>query len=252
MGVTTEAKREAQLTTASAVVKALKAMRDPEKAAFYPRFFKAGPGEYGEGDRFFGVTVPKQRALANKCRAVPLKQLKKLLDHGVHEVRLTGLLIMVDRYQRALRAGDDSQAQAVVNLYLENLDRVNNWDLVDSSAHKILGPHLENQKDRSLLYDLAGSGHLWSQRVSIITTFHFIDRSDFKDALRLADVLLDHEHDLIHKAVGWVLREIGKKELPVMERFLKKRYRRMPRTMLRYAIEKLPQERRRAYLEGKI
>ena len=235
------------LTSAGAVRDALRAVADPEKAAFYPRFFRTGPGEYGEGDRFIGVTVPKQRRIARRCRSLPLRSIRALLGDPFHECRLTALFVMVDRYSRT----DGAERQAIVDLYLDNLDSVNNWDLVDASAHKILGAHLADE-DRGLLYDLAASGELWRQRISIIATHDYIQAGDFEDTLALADRLLDHPHDLIHKAVGWMIREVGKKDRNVMEEFLGPRYPSMPRTMLRYAVEKLPEARRRAYLEGRV
>ena len=235
------------LTSAAAVRDALRAVADPEKAAFYPRFFRTGPGEYGEGDRFLGVTVPKQRRIAKRCRALPLRSVQALLRDPYHECRLTALFIMVERFTRTTGAERD----AVVRLYLDNLDHVNNWDLVDASAHKILGAHLADG-DRGLLYELASSGHLWRQRIAIIATHDYIQARDFGDTLALADDLIDHPHDLIHKAVGWMVREVGNQDQAIMERFLRTRYRSMPRTMLRYAIEKLPEERRKAYLEGRV
>ncbi|MGI9627007.1 MAG: DNA alkylation repair protein [Longimicrobiales bacterium] len=235
------------LQSARAVRNALEALADPEKAAFFPRFFRTGKGEYGEGDRFLGVIVPSQRKVARQARGLSHSEIKRLLKSPLHECRLTALFILVDEYQR----GDDETRDKVAALYLDQLDRVNNWDLVDSSAHKILGRHLEDG-DRGLLYELADSGDRWRERVSIIATHDYIRKGDFQDTLRLADKLLDHDHDLIHKAVGWMVREVGKVDLDAMEKFLKNRYSKMPRTMLRYAIEKLPEKRRKAYLNGKI
>ncbi len=232
--------------SAAAEVKAeLRKVADPEKAAFYPRFFKAGPGEYGEGDRFLGVSVPKQRKIARRFRELARDQLQILLADRFHECRLTALLILVEQFRRA---GPDARDE-IVRVYLDHLERVNNWDLVDSSAPQILGAWLED-RDRSPLYELAQSGHLWRQRIAIVSCLHFIKRGELEDALAISDLLLDHPHDLIHKAVGWMLREVGKQDLGVLEGFLRPRYRRMPRTMLRYAIEKLEERRRRAYLKG--
>ena len=233
--------------TKAKVVASLKENADPEKAAFYPRFFKTGQGEYGEGDRFLGVTVPHQRRVARKFRELPLKEIAKLLDDRRHECRLTGLLILVEQYER----GDDTARAKVAQFYLDKLDRVNNWDLVDLSAHKILGPHLEHS-NRKLLDELAATDHLWRQRVAIISTFHYIRQDDFRDTKRIAQSLINHEHDLIHKAVGWMLREMGKRDRGELERFLQRRYKKMPRTMLRYAIEKFPERQRKKYLEGKV
>ena len=224
----------------------LRALADPARAAHAPRFFKAGPGEYAEGDRFLGVTVPNQRRLAKKHRELPLRSVRSLLRHPIHECRLTALLILVLRFERA----DESERERLVAFYLDHLDWVNHWDLVDTSAHKILGPWLES-RDRTVLYDLADSGRLWRQRVAIIATAHFIHQGDFADTLAIAERLLHHSHDLIHKAVGWMLREVGNRDRAVEEAFLAKHYRYMPRTMLRYAIEKFEPERREAYLSGR-
>ena len=229
------------------VVAALKAEADPEKAAFYPSFFKTGKGEYGEGDRFIGVTVPKQRRIAKQFRELSRGEVKKLLYDRRHECRQTALLILVEQYER----GDEQTRREIAEFYLENLDQVNNWDLVDCSAHKILGPHLQ-QGNRKLLDELVATEHLWRQRVAIIATLHFIKQEEFRDTKRIAKALLDHEHDLVHKAVGWMLREMGNRDRSELEKFLRPRYKKMPRTMLRYSIEKLPQTLRKKYLEGKI
>ena len=228
------------------VRKALKASANPEKAAFYPRFFKAGKDEYAEGDRFIGVVVPQQRKIAKRHQDLTLPQVRSLLKDSFHECRLTALLILVLKFDKA----DDAEREKIVTFYLSHLDYVNNWDLVDSSADKILGRWLLD-RDRDVLSELAG-GDLWRQRVAMIATYAFIKAGDFSVTLELAERLRDHEHDLIHKAVGWMLREVGNRDLKVEERFLKKHYKKMPRTMLRYAIEKFPERKRRAYLEGRI
>ena len=233
--------------TASNVKKALAELADPEKAAFYPRFFRAGKGEYGEGDQFIGVVVPNQRKVARKHRTLPLGEVDLLLRSPIHEHRLTALLILVEQFQR----GDAAKRSEVANFYLARLDRVNNWDLVDLSAPKILGPYLQN-RSRELLYELAASGQLWRQRIAVLANYPYIKRGDFDDILRLADQLLEHRHDLIHKAVGWMLREVGKQDMPVLEAFLHSRYTRMPRTTLRYAIERMEPARRKAYLKGTV
>ncbi len=225
------------------VVRELKQYRNAEKAAFFPRFFKTGPGEYGEGDRFLGVIVPHQRKIARAFRELPEAEIIKLLDDRYHECRLTGLLIMVQQYER----GDERQKQAIVDLYLRKMDRVNNWDLVDSSAHKILGPHLEH-RSRKLLTELSNSGELWKQRIAMMTTLHFIKRRDFVDTIRLARKYLKHEHDLIHKVTGWMLREMGKMDETALVDFLDQYAQQMPRTMLRYSLEKLPSQLRQKYL----
>jgi len=234
--------------TAAAVTKALKELAQPEKAAFFPRFFKAGPGQYGEGDKFLGVIVPNQRKIAKKFRDISNAQVIKLLDSSWHECRLTGTLILVGKYERAKTNAD---RKSIYDLYLKKKDRVNNWDLVDSSAHKIVGPYLE-ERSRKQLYTLAKSKHLWSNRIAMIATLHYIKQHDFADAIELAELLLHHEHDLMHKAVGWMLREIGNRDKKVLIAFLKKHQAEMPRTMLRYAIEKLPETQRKKALNGNL
>jgi 3-methyladenine DNA glycosylase AlkD len=231
---------------AAAIRQQLQRLSRPEKKAFFPKFFRAHPGGYGEGDRFFGVVVPDNRKVARDNRDADLHSIAQLLDDPIHEVRLCALFILVDQMKRY-----PDQSRAIVDLYLSKLDRVNGWDLVDSSAPHILGPWLRD-RDRGLLDQLAQSGQLWRQRVAIIATQHFIRNGEFADTLRIADLLLDHEHDLIQKAVGWMLREVGEKDEPLLESYLAPRYQKMPRTMLRYAIEKIPEPRRKAYLRGEI
>lgn len=233
--------------TASAVRKGLREKANPEKAAFFPRFFKTGKGQYGEGDKFYGVIVPDQRKIARDFKSLPESEIRKLLDDPVHECRLTALLILVHQFEK----GTPGRQKEIYNFYLNNIDRVNNWDLVDASAHKIVGAYLEN-RSRKPLVGLARTDHLWSQRVAIVATYWFIKKDDFSDTIQISDILLDHNHDLIHKAVGWMLREMGKRNENLLVEFLKSRYRNMPRTMLRYAIEKFPVEIRKKYLDGKI
>jgi 3-methyladenine DNA glycosylase AlkD len=218
-------------------------LSDPERAIKLQGFFKTGMSEYGEGDVFIGVRVPDQRRIAKKYRNISLTDVLELLRSEIHEHRLTALFILTEQFNK----GDDDTRQRIVDLYLSNTTYVNNWDLVDSSAHKILGVWLVD-KPRGVLYDLARSESLWERRISIISTFAFIHRGDLVDALALAGVLLVDGHDLIHKASGWVLREVGKKDQSVLEEFLNEHYKTMPRTMLRYAIERLPEERRRFYM----
>lgn len=235
------------MSTKAKVKAALREVANPAGAAIKERFYKSGKGEYGEGDKFICVTVPDQRKIARQFRELHLREVGKLLDDALHECRLTALFIMVDQFRR----GDEPQREAIVEVYFEKMDRVNNWDLVDSSADKILGAHLEH-KDRSVLDELAAADHLWRQRIAIVATYHFIRQEDFKDTLRISRTLLNHEHDLIHKAVGWMLREVGNRDRPTLERFLRRRYKKMPRTMLRYAIERFPEELRQAYLRGEV
>ncbi len=221
----------------------LEGLSDPEHAMKLQGFFKTGKGEYGEGDIFLGVRVPDQRRIAKKYRNIPLPDVLELLRSEIHEHRLTALFILTEQFNK----GDEEARQRIVDLYLSNTAYVNNWDLVDSSAHKILGAWLVD-KPKGVLYELAGSEYLWEKRISIISTFAFIKRGDLVDALALAGALVDDGHDLIHKASGWVLREVGKKDQSVLEEFLLEHFRTMPRTMLRYAIERLPEERRRFYM----
>lgn len=234
-------------STAAAVRRELKLHINPEKAAFFPRFFKAGPGEYAEGDRFLGVTVPNQRKVAKKFRDLPKAELNKLLDDPFHECRLTGILILVGQFEKSKQEDDRKE---IVDYYLSRTDAVNNWDLVDSSAHKILGVWLSDKsaQQRKILDRLARSKNLWEQRISMIATLPLIKMGEFDDTLRLAEKLLTHPHDLIHKAVGWMLREIGNQDQKVMEAFLNKHAAGMPRTMLRYAIEKISDAKRKKYL----
>ncbi len=224
--------------------KDLKKLANPEKAGILQRFFKTGKGEYGEGDVFLGITVPDQRKIANKYSELPLKETQKLLSGKIHEHRLTALLILVIKYKKA----DDTDKKKISHLYIKNFKHINNWDLVDLSSEKILGDYLL-EKDKSLLYKLAKSKNLWERRIAVITTFAFIRNNRFNDTLKISGLLLNDRHDLIHKAVGWMLREIGKRDQEVEEKFLKKHYRKMPRTMLRYAIEKFDEKKRQFYLK---
>lgn len=225
----------------------LQELADPEIAEHSQRFFKTGPGEYGEGDRFLGIRVPEQRKVAKSFRHHSLDELESLLQSEWHEVRLTALFILVLQYQK----GDTAQRERIFHFYIRKLDRVNNWDLVDSSARHIAGQYLFD-KDRGLLYDLAKSENIWKRRVAIIATGAFISSGDLEDSFRISEMLLNDPHDLIHKAVGWMIRETGKMDREAMEAFLLQHYRQMPRTMLRYAIEHLPKERRKEYLEGTV
>jgi 3-methyladenine DNA glycosylase AlkD len=224
----------------------LRRLAEPEHGERLQSFFKTGKGEYGEGDVFLGVRVPEQRRIAKKYREIPIEQIVTLLHSRFHEERLTALFILVNQFQR----GDEQKKEKIVNIYLKNTKYINNWDLVDSSAHKILGEWLKN-RPKEILYELANSKNIWERRISIISTFALIGEGDFKDALKLVETLKNDEHDLIHKATGWVLREIGKKDLQELIRFLDNHYNEMPRTMLRYSIEKLPKEKRKHYLSKK-
>ncbi|MDZ4181331.1 MAG: DNA alkylation repair protein [Candidatus Cloacimonadaceae bacterium] len=222
---------------------------NPAKVPGAMGFFKTAKGEYGEGDLFWGLTVPQQRTISKKYyKLLTLDDLGELIRHEVHEVRLTTLMMMVTRYQKC---PDDLCKEGVARLYLDNLDFVNNWDLVDSSAHHILGDWFFSRY-REQLFALARSGHLWRQRVAVIATFGFIRRGDFGTTFELAKLLMDHKHDLIHKALGWMLREIGNLDYNAEYRFLAQHYSEMPRTMLRYAIEKFDEKTRQDFLKGRI
>jgi 3-methyladenine DNA glycosylase AlkD len=221
----------------------LKKVARRERATGNAWFFKTGPGEYGEGDRFLGVTVPQIRAIAREYRDMPLKYVVELLRSPWHEERLLALLIMVRQYV----ASDPRARRTIHQLYLRNTASINNWDLVDSSAAQLVGAHLET-RDRRPIRRLARSASLWERRIAMIATYHYIKQGDFRDALAVAEVLLDDEQDLIHKAAGWMLREIGKRDRRAEERFLEKHGARMPRTMLRYAVERFPPRVRRKYL----
>jgi len=221
----------------------LKEISDPDKALHLARFFKTGKGDYGEGDVFWGITVPAQRAIAKTHLDASLDDIKKLLHDPVHECRLTALLILVQQYSKS--SGD--MQKNITEFYLSNTEKINNWDLVDLTASKILGHYLFN-KDRTILYKLAESTSLWEQRIAVVSTYHFIKNMDFGDTLSLCEKLINHKHDLIHKATGWMLREIGKRDLSVLTGFLDKNCKSMPRTMLRYAIEKLNEAQRKKYM----
>jgi len=222
----------------------MRAAVNPEKAAFYPRFFKAGPGEYAEGDKFLGVTVPETRKIAKRYREMPFPEIRELLRDPIHELRMSALMILRLRFER----NEDERAK-IVRLYKANTKYINNWDLVDNSAPYILGPWLLARKDeRALLYDFAQSKILWRRRMAMVTTQHFIKHGELDDTLALAEILLHDEHDLIHKVVGWMLRELGQRDPAVEEKFLDKHATTMPRTMLRYAIERFAPSRRKHYM----
>ncbi len=231
--------------TAQLALSELQQFADPIKAEHSKRFFKSGKGEYGEGEIFLGINVPNQRKIAKKYAQMPLSEIEILLQNKYHEARLTAVMLLVYR----INTCSDLELEPVVQLYLKNLEFVNNWDLVDSSCHQILGRFLEH-KERDLLYDLAKSESLWERRIAMITCFYFIKKNDFNDALAIAEILLNDKHDLIHKAVGWMIREIGNRDLETEKQFLDKHFKKMPRTMLRYAIEKFEEPLRLHYLLG--
>jgi 3-methyladenine DNA glycosylase AlkD len=232
------------VSNASNVKKELKSLADPKQAALLQGFFKTGKGQYGEGDIFLGIKVPVQRKVAKKHKDMSTGEVQKLLNSKIHEHRLVALLILVENFRKA----DPKNQKLIFDLYLKNTKNINNWDLVDLSAHKIIGSYLLD-KDRKLLYRLARSKSLWERRISVISTFMLINHGDFKDSLRIAELLLHDRHDLIHKAVGWMLREIGNRDRKVEEKFLNKHHKVMPRTMLRYAIEKFDEKKRKFYMK---
>lgn len=235
----------AKSASAAEIEARLHEIGDPEHARFVTGYFRTGPGEYGEGDRFLGIRIPALRALVREYRGASIDSIAGLLRSPWHEARLFALLLLADAYKR----GDTDAREAIYRLYLANTRYVNNWDLVDSSAPYIVGPHLEG-RDRSILETLARSESLWERRIAILATQHFIRRGDFGTTLRIAEVLVDDPHDLIHKAVGWMLREVGNRDRAAAEAFLVRHQRTMPRTMLRYAIERFAPDLRQRYLRG--
>jgi 3-methyladenine DNA glycosylase AlkD len=220
----------------------------PAKAAHLQHYFNTGPGGYGEGDLFLGVTVPEQRKIAKTLASqISLPELSELIEHPYHEMRLTGLLALVYRFEKTSSEGD---RQELVDFYLAHLHWINNWDLVDSSCYQILGAFYW-QKDKSLFYQLAASSQLWEQRIAMISSLYWIRKRAFTDALAMAELLKNHPHDLMHKAVGWMLREVGKRNFDAAHAFLVAHYRTLPRTALRYAIERFPEELRQDFLKGR-
>ena len=233
---------------ASDLKKKLQSIADDEKAVILSRFFKTGKGEYGEGDIFIGIKVPDQRMIAREYSDLPLPELKQLLEDRVHECRLTALMILVDKYAKS----DAKTRDEIFTFYLANTRYINNWDLVDLSCEKIVGRHLYSTGiDRKILYDIAAHDYLWDQRIAVISTYWFIKNREFDDTLRLCEYFLGHSHDLIHKATGWMLRESGKRDILVLRGFLDRHAAVMPRTMLRYAIEKMDVAERKKYMDAR-
>jgi 3-methyladenine DNA glycosylase AlkD len=232
---------------AEQIRKNLRKIRDKERAEISQRFFKTGPGEYAEGDLFLGIRVPELRKLAKVYEPVSLTEATRLLWSAIHEERLLALFILIRRYAK----GNDIEQKKIYRLYLKNIQYVNNWDLVDASAEHIVGDFLKD-KPKKLLYKLAKSKCLWERRIAIVSTFHYIKRAEFSETLKISGMLLEDKEDLIHKAVGWMLREVGKRDLEAEETFLRKYYQIMPRTMLRYAIERFPESKRQRYLKGTV
>jgi len=232
------------------LINEIESEKNEEQAKNLQRFFKTKKGEYGEGDIFLGIKVPIQRRIVKKYwKGITLKEIQELLNSKIHEKRLMGLLILVEMYKKSKE--NKLKQREIFEFYLKNTSRVNNWDLVDLSAPSIVGD-FSNVEGTEILKFLAKSKNIWERRIAIISTAPFIKKRIFGETLSIADILINDEHDLIHKAVGWMLREVGKKNQEVLEIFLKERYKQMPRTMLRYAIEKFPEEKRKKYLKGEI
>jgi len=224
----------------------LKKLSNKEKAVVLMGFFKTAPGEYGEGDKFIGVTVPNTRIIAKKYQDISIDKTVELLKSEVHEHRLCALLILVVKYEN----GNQQEKKRIYHTYLKNSKYINNWDLVDLSAHKIVGEYiLLEPKERKTLLKLASSQDLWERRISIVATFAFIKKQQFDETLKISKILLEDSHDLIHKAVGWMLRELGKKDQSIEENFLEEHHKIMPRTMLRYSIEKFSDKKRKYYMK---
>jgi 3-methyladenine DNA glycosylase AlkD len=235
------------MKTARNIRKSLKKLGSRKRAGLLQGFFKTGPGEYGEGDVFLGIKVPVLRKFAKGCEGLPVREVVSLLRSRIHEERLLALLLLVSGF----RKGSEKEKKIIYDLYLKNTGFINNWDLVDLTAPHIVGGFLESRSRRPI-HRLARSKSLWERRIAIVSTAYFIRNDDFSDTLRIAKVLLADREDLIHKAVGWMLREVGKKDRSVEEAFLKACYKKMPRTMLRYAIERFPESRRQKYLKGTV
>lgn len=232
----------------SKIKQELKKFANPQKAKNLMWFFKTGKGEYGEGDVFLGLSMGDVRKVAKKYQEASLSDVQKLLNSKIHEHRMTALIILTLKFPKA----SENEQKEIFDLYLKNTKRINNWDLVDVSTPRVVGAYLlDKPAKRKILYKLARSKNLWERRIAIMATFTFIRNGEFEDALKISKILLNDEHDLIHKAVGWMLREIGKLDQRQEEKFLKKYASKMPRTMLRYAIEKFPERKRKSHLERK-
>lgn len=232
--------------TATFILNELLSVANPEKAAFLQRFFKTGPGQYAEGDVFLGLVVPLTRSIAKANKQTPLSELKILMESEYHEARLCALLIAVEQFKKA----SEADRRKLYDFYLAHARRINNWDLVDVTCPHIVGVYLLD-KDRSRLYELAESDCLWEQRIAMVSTVTFIRHRDYTDTLALAEKLMSHPHDLMHKAIGWMLREVGKKDRETLTAFLEEYATRLPRTSLRYAIEHYPEDRRQYFLKKK-
>ena len=229
------------------VIKELKSKGTLERAKASAWFFKTKKGQYGYGDVFYGLTVPEMRIAAKKYKDLPLEEIEKLLKNKVHECRLVALLILVERFKKA----DKKEQKKIFDFYISHTGGINNWDLVDLSAPKIVGGYLSDKnKERKILYKLVRSKNMWERRIAVLATFAFITRGEFEDALKINEILISDNHDLIHKATGWMLREMGKKNIDILKKYLEKNMRQMPRTALRYAIERFPEKERKEILES--
>ncbi len=235
------------MATYQEIIAHIESLADSEIAEHSQRFFKTGNGEYGYGDKFLGIRVPILRKAAKSYKEIPLTEAIILLKSEYHEARLLSLLILVNQYSRA----SEEKKEIIYNLYLKHTKYINNWDLVDSSAYQIVGAWLA-ENNRQILYKLANSNSLWERRIAIMSTYCFIKNGEFNDTLKLSKILINDSEDLIHKAVGWMLREIGNRDQKAEEKYLKQHYKNMPRTMLRYSIEKFSKERRLEYLKGEV
>ncbi len=233
------------MTNLQSIKKDIKKLANKKKKGVYQKFFKTGKGDYGEGDVFLGLTTPQSKDIARKYSDLTLKDIQILLNSKVHEHRSIALMILILQYKKE----GEKKRKSIFNFYMKNYNNINNWDLVDYSAHKIAGSYLID-KNKKILYDFAKSNHLWKKRIAMITCMHFIKNNEFVDTLKIARILLHDKHDLIHKAVGWMLRELGKKDQALEEKYLKKYYKVMPRTMLRYAIERFDEKKRQRYLKN--
>ena len=234
------------MNKASDVLKELEYLKNSEKIKVFKRFFKTNEGEYGYGDMFWGISVPQVREISKRYfRDISFDEIKVLINHRIHEVRLTGYLILTYQYEKS----DNEKRKDIFDFYLNNLSGCNNWDLVDLSCYKIVGEYvLRNKEKRKILYKLSKSKNLWQQRISIVSTYPMIKRKEFEDTLNISKLLLFHKHDLIHKAVGWMLREVGKQDMNVLRKFLNENINTIPRTTLRYSIERMNESERKGYL----
>jgi 3-methyladenine DNA glycosylase AlkD len=231
------------------LIKELQEASSEERAKVSQRFFKTGKGEYGEGDIFIGLTMPDLRRISGKYNDLNLVKIQELLNSKIHEHRMSALVILVNKYKKA----DEREKENIFGFYLKNANKINNWDLVDISCPNIVGEFLyRNNNHRKILYELARSDNLWEKRISMVSMLYFVKYEDFEDPLALAELLLGEDHDLMHKAVGWVLRELGKKDVDLLKKFLKQHYKDIPRTTLRYSIERFPEEERKSFLKGEF